>query len=425
MSQTIKSHCEQKTLSEWLCYLESIHQIEIDLGLARISQVAERLAVDLSFAKVITVAGTNGKGTTCAFIENALLSANVEVAVYSSPHIEHFNERLRLNKSQVANAPLIAAFEQIEQARGDISLTYYEYTTLAAFLVLMQQKPQVIILEVGLGGRLDATNMIDADIAVVTSVDLDHQAFLGDTKEKIGVEKAGIMREGKPVVVGQADITPSVIRHGKKLGATLFVREQSYLVKQQTNQWQWHAPNYDFVGLDWPHIPLDNAATAIAVLTLLKNDLPLSLSAEFFNGVIEQTKVEGRTEYFAEPCNIILDVGHNPHAVRYLKQHVQSKGYSKVHGVVGMLSDKDIKGSLSEISKIIDNWYLGTLDVPRGASAQHISDTLDCNNTQINCFDNVEQAFKMAVQNANDDELVLVFGSFFTVAEIRPQLISS
>jgi dihydrofolate synthase/folylpolyglutamate synthase len=200
MSKYNSSHYQDLTnLDQWLYYLENLHSTEIDLGLSRVGKVAERLAIDLSFAKVITVAGTNGKGTTCAFIENALLNnealkSKQGVAVYSSPHIEHFNERLRINKQDIGDQALIEAFKLIEDAREDISLSYYEFTTLAALLILMDTRPSFIILEVGLGGRLDATNIIDADIAVITTIDLDHQSFLGNDREAIGLERAGLMR---------------------------------------------------------------------------------------------------------------------------------------------------------------------------------------------------------------------------------------
>ena len=190
MPESFISHSPRNNLAQWLYYLETIHSTEIDLGLRRITQVAERLAIDFSFAKVITVAGTNGKGTTCAFLENAILAENKSVAVYSSPHIENFNERLRINKVDITDQPLIDAFELIEKVREDISLTYYEYTTLAAFIILSTLRPQFIILEVGLGGRLDATNMMNADIAVITTIDLDHQAYLGHTRDLIGFEKS-------------------------------------------------------------------------------------------------------------------------------------------------------------------------------------------------------------------------------------------
>ena len=433
MSKTRSSHSQGKNLPEWLSYLESIHSVEIDLGLSRIAQVAKRLNVDFGFAKVITVAGTNGKGTTCAFLENALLAESSSVAVYSSPHIECFNERLRVNKQDVDDVCFINAFEQIESARGEISLTYYEYTTLAAFLVLMKRQPDYIILEVGLGGRLDATNIIDADIAVITTIDLDHQAFLGDTREAIGYEKAGIMRANRLAIIGDEQAPESVIKYGNNLGAMLKVREQDFVVSdlqsENQNLWQWHYGQHRFSQLRATHIPQANVATALTVLT----ELDVALNQEKINSLIDVTSVPGRTEFFTKPCHILLDVGHNPQATRYLANNIRLRGFKKIHAVVGMLSDKDIQGSLAPLCDIVSHWYLGGLAVPRGASAEFLAQKLprsivaaepDSNQSiHVNCFDNVSEAFRMACQNATDDELVLVFGSFFTVAEIRRLLL--
>ncbi len=421
MTYKNSSHSQGKNLQEWLSYLESLHSTEIDLGLKRISKVAECLAIDFSFAKVITVAGTNGKGTTCAFLENALLSENHNVAVYSSPHIERFNERLRINKQDVNDNAFIQAFELIESARGNISLTYYEFTTLAAFLVLMQRQPNYIILEVGLGGRLDATNMIDADIAVLTTIDLDHQAFLGNTREAIGYEKAGIMRGGRIAVVGEENIPNTVIEHGNAIQAQVKLRGRDFHVSQnqKTSSWQWHYQQQKFNHLNPANIPQANVATALTVLA----ELGITLSENKVNQWIEQTSVPGRTELFTEPCHILLDVGHNPQAARYLAKNLALRGYNKVHAVVGMLADKDISNTLKPLAQLLPHWYLGSLSVARGSSATELANKLPNQQAEINCFDNVTEAFRMACQNAQKNEVVLVFGSFFTVAEIRRLLL--
>ncbi|WP_281561720.1 bifunctional tetrahydrofolate synthase/dihydrofolate synthase [Thalassomonas sp. RHCl1] len=431
MSQDTKSHSLQSSLQEWLCYLEHLHSQEIELGLSRIGQVASRLNIDFSFAKVITVAGTNGKGTSCAFLEHALLGQGKSVAVYSSPHIERFNERLRINKQDCDDQAFIRAFVEIEQARGDISLSYYEFTTLAAFLVLMAQKPDVIILEVGLGGRLDATNIIDADIAVITTVDLDHQAFLGNTREAIGYEKAGIMRANTPVVVGDNNPPQSLLDYGNSLNAKMYLREKDFFVsateskagQTSTDNWQWCFAEQLLPDLALPFIPQDNVATALTVLSLLE----LELSTDLVNGLIDKTRVPGRTEMFHGQSDIMLDVGHNPQAARYLANVLGSKrqqqGYTRVLAVVGMLADKDIANSLKPLVQSIDGWYLGTLEGPRAATAEQIAQALTTDDENINCFDNVTQAFKMACNNAKATDLILVFGSFFTVAEIRRLLV--
>jgi dihydrofolate synthase/folylpolyglutamate synthase len=426
-------------LEQWLYYLENLHSSEIDMGLTRISQVAERLAIDISFATVITVAGTNGKGTTCAFIENALLSdfagnSKKNVAVYSSPHIDCFNERLRINKHNIDDQPLIEAFKKIEIARQDISLTYYEYTTLAALLVLMDEMPDVILLEVGLGGRLDATNLIDADIAVITTVDLDHQVFLGDNREAIGFEKAGIMRRDQDIVIGDTDIPNSVLAHATDLDAEqhsqLFLRERDFIINSSNlsdSVWQWHSKHLILENLNAPLIPLDNVATALMVLTQLK----LPLSTHFVNHVIKNTQVAGRTELIKQTnhCDVVLDVGHNPQATRYLSSYLkrikaQCK-YLKIYAVVSMLADKDITASLSSLTDDVDFWYTGSLAVSRAASKQQMYTSLITMTDTVNCFDNIKEAFKIANAQANRVDLILVFGSFLTVSQIRSQLIKT
>ncbi|MEW6981741.1 bifunctional tetrahydrofolate synthase/dihydrofolate synthase [Colwelliaceae bacterium 6471] len=416
-----KSHSQAKSLAEWLSYLETIHSTEIDLGLARIQSVATTLGIDLSFAQVITVAGTNGKGTTCAFLENALLNENKSVAVYSSPHIERFNERLRLNKQDVDDSSLVSAFEIIEEKRGTTSLTYYEYTTLAAFIVLMQTRPDFIILEVGLGGRLDATNIINANISVITTVDLDHQAFLGNDRESIGYEKAGIMRGHGITVVGDLMTPKSVLNYGEKLSCTMYVRERDFLLSKNDGitPWQWHFNSYHLANLHQPNIPIDNVATALTVLALLD----VTLDEEKVNGLIDMTKVSGRTELFHRNCDVMLDVGHNPQAARYLAEVVARKGYKKVYAVVGMLADKDIENTLKPLGEIVSHWYLASLQVPRAADANLVSEKIAAVSSHFNCFDNVTQAFTMATKNAEATDLVLVFGSFYTVAEVRRLLV--
>lgn len=424
MSKMIKGHSAKSNLTEWLSYLESIHVVEIELGLKRIAAVAKNLNIDFSTSTVITVAGTNGKGTTCAFLENAFLAQKLTCAVYSSPHIERFNERLRLNRSEVTDSALVNAFETIESTRGNITLTYYEYTTLAALLILMAEQPDVIILEVGLGGRLDATNIIDADVAVITTIDLDHQAFLGNTREAIGFEKAGIMRANSVVVVGDTNPPNSLVAHASNIGANAYFREQSFTIEQASNDtWHWCSSAGKFSDLSSCKIPLDNVATAIMVLSILADKLKLSLDSHFINQVIAQTKVAGRMEKFSLDGDVILDVGHNPQAARYLATQLHKLNYSKVHAVLGMLADKDVVNTVAALLTEVDHWYIGTLAVPRGCEAKHIVESIQIDAAKVNCFDNVSQAFKMAKQNAKAADLVLVFGSFYTVAEIRRLLV--
>ena len=419
-----QSHFDKRNLDEWLYYLENLHIKEIDMGLTRIAQVAARLSIDLSFAQVITVAGTNGKGTTCAFIENALLSKNKTVAVYSSPHIDRFNERLRIDKSDIDDDSIIAAFNQIEDIRGEISLSYYEYTTLAAFLVTMVKRPDFIILEVGLGGRLDATNIIDANIAVLTTVDLDHQAFLGNDRESIGFEKAGIMRPGQWVVVGESKPPKSVTARASELKVNDFVRDRDFFIENNGETWTWTCPSKKTSAqvlsrLPTTKIPQDNVATALMVLSLL----PVELTECDVKKLILDTQVAGRAEIFHDSCQVMVDVGHNPLAARYLEKLISSLNYNKIHAVVGMLSDKDIGNTLKPLIPLIDDWYVSSLDVPRGASAKQLKEFLPEGDKHVVCFDNVADAYKMTQKKCSSADLVLVFGSFYTVAEVRRILI--
>jgi len=413
------------SLDEWLSYLETIHTTEIDLGLARIAVVARRLSIDFSFAQVVTVAGTNGKGTTCAFLEQALFTEQRNVAVYSSPHIHRFNERLRLNQREVSDQQLIEAFRVVEQVRGDISLTYYEFTTLAAFVVLMQVRPQVIILEVGLGGRLDATNIIDANIAVVTTVDLDHQAFLGNDKETIGIEKAGIFRAHTPAIIGDSAAPRSVFKVAMQLNATIYARGTDFTLTKVGSHWQWQSAEYAFTGLHTGHVPMDNVATALMILQLLS----IPLTVEHINQWLADTHVAGRMEYVQRQCSILLDVAHNPQAAKYLAQQLairqQHYPQQRIIALVGMLADKDIYHSLQPLVPLVQQWFVTSLTVARAAKAEQLQQvlvSLDVQQSRMNCFDNTSSAFKMAYNNASEQDLLLVFGSFYTVADIRQLL---
>ncbi|NMP17540.1 bifunctional tetrahydrofolate synthase/dihydrofolate synthase [Thalassotalea sp. Y01] len=414
------SHSSLANLGEWLFYLESIHATEIDMGLERISKVAKRLNIDLSSSTVITVSGTNGKGTTCAFLEHALLDMGHSVAVYSSPHIQRFNERLRLNKKLVADQPLIKAFAAIEQARAEVSLTYYEFTTLAALIICQQTTPEYVLLEVGLGGRLDATNIIDCDIAVITSIDLDHQAFLGDTRDAIGYEKAGIARANKPLVIGDLQVPASVIEHANRINANCFIRQQHFSVdgEQLLQAWQWRDQQCRLNELQPAKIPRDNVATALQVLRLLG----LPLDATMVNQWINDCQLEGRLQTLKQSPHVLIDVAHNPHAARYLSRYVKANKKGRVLAVTAMLKDKDITSTLQELFSVVDHWYVAPLHLPRGADGQMLSDVLTNGNQAVNSFDNVTDAFRIALGHANNNDMVLVFGSFFTLTEINKNL---
>ncbi|TLU64218.1 bifunctional tetrahydrofolate synthase/dihydrofolate synthase [Thalassotalea litorea] len=424
MNKQNQGHLSMTTLDEWLFYLESIHSLEIDMTLDRIGEVKNRLNINLDAKKVITVGGTNGKGTSCAFIETALIDLGFRVAVYSSPHIDKFNERLRFNRSLVNDQALIQAFRKIETARAQISLTYYEYTTLAALLICQQSDVDFVLLEVGLGGRLDATNIIDADLSVITSIDLDHQQFLGNDRASIGLEKAGICRVGRPAIIGEPDLPQQVFQYLSELDCVGYYRNMQFSHSSNADRsWQWQSEHLSLSGLDAPYIPQDNVATGLMTLTVLSDDIASQINSARVNRWIDNTRVAGRTELVSQAPDIILDVAHNPHAARHLAKVIAAKGYTRVHAIVGMLGDKDIASTLQALTNQVSAWYPVTLGVPRGATADLLVQELRNINVSSIGFDNVSDGFKIAKENANKNDMILVFGSFFTVAEFKKSCI--
>jgi dihydrofolate synthase/folylpolyglutamate synthase len=410
------------SLDDWLAYLESIHPVGIDMGLGRVQQVYTRLALDWSAATVITVAGTNGKGTTCAFIEQAAMLSKRSVGVYSSPHINIYNERVRINHALLDDAAHTAAFFAIEQARGDVSLTYFEFGTLAGLWLLHQQQLDVVILEVGLGGRLDAINIVDPDIAVITSIGLDHQAFLGDTRELIAIEKAGIMRAHKPVIIGESDppitLTQAVETH--QAIAIWADTDFSYQVLQQ--QFQYHSAHLSLT-TTLPHIPLPNVATAIAVI----EQLGWSLSPTQWQQCVELTLLSGRLTVFTEhglgqsAPMILLDAAHNPHAAEYLVKHIKMMQPKRIFAICGVMKDKDIRGLLQPFVPIVTHWYPCDVNIDRAAQALDIAHCLatdlHVDAPHITAVDHPICGVMDAIKTANEQDLVVIFGSFFTLSD--------
>ncbi|MCH1930739.1 bifunctional tetrahydrofolate synthase/dihydrofolate synthase [Shewanella sp. A25] len=403
-------------LSQWLDYLLSIHPTEIDMGLTRVSKVAKRLnLLDLGKTKIVTVGGTNGKGTTCAMLENILRLAGYSVGVYSSPHMLKFNERVRINGVDAPDEAFVAAFEQIEAARAETSLTFFEYATLAGLTLFKAADLDVVILEVGLGGRLDATNIIDADISVVTSVDLDHESYLGNTRELVGREKAGIFRAGKPAIVGEPNLPHTVNDVAQGIGAHLYRvgTEFSYLQTQDT--WSFKGKTFEFTGLSLPTLPLPNAAT---VLAIVEHGWP-HLSQAIIDKGIRSARLTGRLERVNEQPLILLDVAHNPHAARFLvKQLSPIVKDRKVYALCGMLKDKDIDGVLPVVAPLVDAWYLVSLSGERGASAEMLRQTLS-DTTDAKLFDDIASAWNGLKAQIKPDDVVIVFGSFYTVAGFK------
>ncbi|WP_417596550.1 bifunctional tetrahydrofolate synthase/dihydrofolate synthase [Oceanospirillum sp.] len=409
---------ETASLSEWLGYLEALHPTEIDLGLDRLRKVAERLSATRLPCKVVTVAGTNGKGSTVALLESVLRAGGYQTGCYTSPHFLSYNERITLDGQPVTDTLICKAFAQIEKARGDISLTYFEFGTLAALLIFAEQKPDVVILEVGLGGRLDAVNLIDADISVVTTIALDHESWLGSDIEQIGREKAGIFRAGKPAIIGSEKMVPSVRETAEALGCS-FIDQlgQQYRWQKADKSWNWQQLNtagaveLQYLQLPELNLPIDNAATVLQVV----QRLGLSLPAQAIYQGLASAQLTGRMQRIGR---FMLDVAHNPHAASYVVQRLPEASGKRV-ALLGMLNDKDIESVLDVVAPYFDAWYLAQLDSPRATDVKRIESHLSAKGcVNIRSFGSVSSALSSVLQETHDQDLVFVFGSFYTVAGV-------
>ncbi len=398
-------------LAAWLSYLENLHSKAIDMGLERVSQVAARLDVLKPAPFVFTVAGTNGKGTTCRTLESMLMAAGYKVGVYSSPHLVRYIERVRVQNAELAESAHTAAFAEIEAARGDISLTYFEYGTLSALWLFKQAQLDVVILEVGLGGRLDATNIVDPDVAVVTSIALDHTDWLGPDRESIGREKAGIFRSGKPAIVGEPDMPHTIADVAQEKGALLQRRDVDWRYSVTESGWRFEDAKGVLENLPLPQVPQPNAATALAALRASG----LTVNEQAIRDGIQQAILAGRFQIVSESPRLILDVAHNPHAAAYLAGRLKSLPKTgRVLAVIGMLHDKDIGGTLACMESVVDSWYCAPLEGPRGATAEQLMQHLGQGQT----FASVELAWRAAMADARPEDTVLVCGSFHTVAHV-------
>lgn len=404
-----------RTLSQWLQYLESIHPTAIELGLTRCQQVADKLGFDFAASTVITVAGTNGKGTTCAFIEQTAIEQGKSVAVYSSPHLLNYRERVRVNGKPAADAAFCEAFTAVEQARGDISLTYFEFGTLAAMVMMYAWQPDVVILEVGLGGRLDATNIIAPDLAVITTIDLDHQDWLGDTRDKIAVEKAGIMRPGIKAVIGERDPPPSLTSEVARFQADAVWAGQDFTVTEFREDWQWQLNDHTLAQLPYPGIPVQNAATALAALYQL-GWLP---DREALTRIIARTALPGRRQQLQAAPRVVVDVGHNPQASANIRRWLADYQYDNLYIVAGMLKDKSVAATLAPFEGLHAQWLLAGTSGPRGLAGESLQAALPETERQNSAtFTQVTEAYQAARTKCSQSDMILVFGSFLTVADV-------
>ena len=413
-----------ETLNDWLARAEQLHPKNIELGLERAKEMAQRLGLRFG-CPVITVAGTNGKGSTCAMLESILTHAGYRTAVFTSPHLVRFEERLRLKGEAVDASKLIASFEVVEKARGDMPLTYFEFTTLGILHCMFGERPDVAILEVGLGGRLDAVNIIDTDCAVITSIDLDHMEYLGPDRESIGFEKAGIMRAGKPVVVSDPMPPQSVIDHANAIGADLWRFGTDFNVSGDKQQWGWSGRGRRYSGLAYPALrganQLINAAGVLAALEALRPQLPITAQA-VRNG-LAMVELPGRFQIVPGEPALVLDVAHNAHAVAALAENLDAMGfYPTTHGVFGVMADKDLAPILARIGPLIDRWYFTDLPTSRAAKAADLLASWQAQNTRTDASGSVHagpmEALRAAIEQAGPADRIVVFGSFFTVGGV-------
>jgi dihydrofolate synthase/folylpolyglutamate synthase len=426
------------TLEDWLAHCERLHPVAIDMGLDRVRRVAQRMGLAMP-CPVITVAGTNGKGSTCAMLEAIYGEAGYRTGVYTSPHLVRFEERCRIQGEAVTSDVLLPAFAEVEAARtgGDheeaVSLSYFEFTTLAILRTLSQSGLDVVILEVGLGGRLDAVNIIDTDCAVITCIALDHMAILGPDREAIGYEKAGIMRTGRPVVVSDPVPPQSVLDRALEVGADLWRLGKDFHFAGDQQQWGWAMhPSHGgrrYSGLAYPALrganQLLNASGVLAAIEALRPRLPVTAQA-VRNG-LALVELPGRFQIVPGTPTLVLDVAHNPHSVAALAENLDAMGfYPTTHAVFGAMADKDLAAMLERIAPLIDRWYVTDLPLPRASSATALAQLLDSlpatapggKSRVAGCHARPLDALRAAVSAADPADRIVVFGSFFTVGGV-------
>ncbi len=431
-----------KTLPEWLAHCERLHPHTIDMGLERVRAVADRMGLTMP-CPVITVAGTNGKGSTVAMLESILRAAGYRTGVYTSPHLVHFEERMRMDGEAALAAQFVPGMEAVERARapgGDVeavSLTYFEFTTLAVLWVLARGGLDVVILEVGLGGRLDAVNIVDPDCAVITSIDLDHMELLGPDREAIGREKAGIMRAGRPVVVSDPVPPASVLAHAAALGADLWRAGVDFAVEGDKQQWGWSGRGRRYSGLAYPALrganQLVNAAGVLAALSALREVLPVT--AQAVRSGLATVELPGRFQIVPGQPALVLDVAHNGHAAAALAANLDAMGYfPATHAVFGAMADKELASIWARMHPLVDHWYFTDLPTPRAATGAALQAQWKAHQKSAvatgparavtrtsQAFADPASALSAALAAADPADRIVVFGSFYTVGGVLQQ----
>lgn len=410
-------------LEDWLSWQDSLHPREIELGLGRCRQVLRRMNWSMPPFTVITVAGTNGKGSCVALLESILRTAGYRIGVYTSPHLVRYNERVRINDVEASDDALMAAFNRVDRAREDTSLTYFEFGTLAAMQLFCREKLDAVILEVGLGGRLDAVNLFDPDVVLVTTIDIDHVDWLGGDREAIGREKAGTFRPNRPAISGERNPPFSLGQHAIEIGAPLFQLGNDFTIRMRPHGWDWQSDAMSFADLPLPALSgdfqLDNAAAVVMVLQCLRETLPVSESA--LRTGLTEVKLNGRFQVLPGRVERIVDVAHNVQAARSLAATLRSRRcVGRTLGVFGMLDGKDIRGVIGEMRDVVEAWYVASLSMPRGLEAGELARAFaDINLEQpVHICNDVAAAHANALKNATPEDRVVIFGSFYTVGEI-------
>ncbi|WP_313315964.1 bifunctional tetrahydrofolate synthase/dihydrofolate synthase [Stutzerimonas nitrititolerans] len=414
----------RRSLGDWLAYLEELHPTAIDMGLERVREVAVRLGLGRPARRIVTVTGTNGKGSTCAFIASLLRAQGLKVGVYSSPHLLRYNERVQIDGEQASDEALCAAFAAVEAARGDVSLTYFEMGTLAAFWLFQRAGLDAAVLEVGLGGRLDAVNLVDADVSVVTNIGLDHSEWLGDSRDSVATEKAGIFRSGKPALCGDLHPPASLLDCAASLPAPLYLRGRDFDLALDAHGWHWRGVSsagepLELHDLPLLSLPVENAALAIQAFVLLEPGWQPERVAD----ALLQTRVTGRLDRRTlrskgQNVPLLLDVGHNPHAASYLAESLAARPPTgRRLAVFGLLADKDLDGILDVLLPRVDGWAVAPLATPRSAPASDLHEALLRRGASVSIHAGVAQALEAQLAQAEEGDEILLFGSFYCVAE--------
>ena len=424
-------------LSFWLAYIESLNIKEIELGLNRVIQVAQNLGVEAVAEKTIMIAGTNGKGSCVAAMEVILRDLGYKVGSYTSPHILRFNERIKLDGAEIADEILCAAFLAVENARGDIKLTYFEFTTLVAFLIFSKRKLDFALLEVGLGGRLDAVNIIEADVAVITSIDLDHQEWLGKDRESIGYEKAGIIKKNRPVVYGDSNPTKSVLATAESLNSKIFLkgRDFDHQIKTEDKSFDWSGGrdmNENISGLPIPNLAIENVSIGMQALSVAG----IEIDVKFLRSSLRRLYLPGRFEKCVDALtgvSVVLDVAHNPAAASMLASNISRElsinhRIKQISVVIGLMADKDVRGFIAELRPFVDSWYVAGFDDPRAMPVKNLAACLDNEDriilpddrTFLECYNQAcADLFLYQKKEAGSGGLIIVTGSFLCVSAVQ------